>query len=72
MILMRQKAAVLKALWQVIRTPPGSESGACIQRGNLGTWENHVFPCKVEALRDADPPEGQAPGTTRISLLPLL
>src|SRR6516165_10758901 len=35
-----RKAAVLGALWRVRRTPPGSESGACVQRGNSGTWES--------------------------------
>ena len=28
------------------RTPPGSESRACTQRGSSGTWENLLFPCK--------------------------
>ena len=41
----RRKAAVLDALWRVSRTPPGSESGACLQRGNSGTWESHLSPC---------------------------
>ena len=27
------------------RTPPGSESGACLQRGHSGTWESHLSPC---------------------------
>jgi hypothetical protein len=40
-----RKAAVLGALGRVQRTPPGSESGACIQRGNSGTWESHLSPC---------------------------
>ena len=39
------KAAVRCALWRVRRTPPGSESGACLQRGNSGTWESHLSPC---------------------------
>ena len=39
------KAAVLGALWQVPRTPPGSESGACLHRGNSGTWERQLAPC---------------------------
>jgi len=29
------------------RTPPGSESGACSHRGNLGTWESQLSPCRV-------------------------
>src|SRR6266849_8795644 len=40
------KAAVLDACWRVSRTPPGSESGACLQRGNSGTWESHLFLCQ--------------------------
>ena len=40
----RWKAAVLGAQWRVRRTPPGSESGACLQRGNSGTWESHLSP----------------------------
>ena len=28
------------------RTPPGSESGAWIHRGNSGTWESHLSPCQ--------------------------
>ena len=40
-----RKAAVLGALWRVRRTPPGSESGACLHRGNSGTWESHLSPC---------------------------
>ena len=39
------KAAVLSALGQEFRTPPGSESGACFHRGNSGTWESHLSPC---------------------------
>jgi hypothetical protein len=39
------QAAVLGALWRVRRTPPGSESGACLQRGHAGTWESHRCPC---------------------------
>ena len=37
-------AAVLGALWRVRRTPPGSESGAWLQRGNSGTWESPLSP----------------------------
>ena len=40
----RRQAAVLGALWRVRRTPPGSESGAGLQRGSSGTWESHVSP----------------------------
>ena len=31
-------------LWRVSRTPPGSESGACLQKGNSGTWESLLSP----------------------------
>ena len=41
----RWKAAVLDAFWRVSRTPPGSESGACVHRGSSGTWESHLSPC---------------------------
>ena len=30
------QAGVLETLWRVFRTPPGSESGGCLQRGELG------------------------------------
>ncbi len=43
---MQWKAAVLKAIWQVLRTPPGSETRACAQRGNSGTWEVQLSPCE--------------------------
>jgi hypothetical protein len=41
----RRKATVLGAVWRVRRTPPGSESGAGLPRGNAGTWESHRSPC---------------------------
>ena len=44
-VCMRWKAAVLGARWRVRRTPPGSESGAYLHRGNSGTWESHRSPC---------------------------
>src|SRR5262250_1560038 len=47
-----RKAAVLGALWRVRRTPPGSESGAWLHRGNSGTWESHVSPCHVPGVGD--------------------
>src|SRR5712691_11436809 len=46
------KAVVLSALWQGCRTPPGSESGACLQRGNSGTWESHLSPCAIPGVGD--------------------
>jgi hypothetical protein len=51
-VCMRWKAAVLDALWRVCRTPPGSESGACLHRGNSGTWESHLPPCDKPGLGD--------------------
>ena len=48
----RRKAAVLDAVWRVSRTPPGSESGACFQRGNAGTWESHLSPCRKPGMGD--------------------
>src|SRR3989442_15725049 len=48
----RRKAAILDALWRVSRTPPGSESGACLQRGNSGTWESHLSPCALPGVGD--------------------
>ena len=38
--------------WRVHRTPPGSESGACLHRGSSGTWENHLSPCTIPGLGD--------------------
>jgi hypothetical protein len=29
----------------VLRTPPGSKSGACTHRGDSGTWESLLSPC---------------------------
>ena len=40
----RRQAAVLGARGRGRRTPPGSESGARLQRGNAGTWERHLSP----------------------------
>ena len=48
----RRKAAVLGAIRRVRRTPPGSESGACLQRGDSGTWESHLSPCFIPGLGD--------------------
>ena len=45
-----RKAAVLRALWRVRRTPPGSKSRACMHRGSSGTWESHLFPCHIPGL----------------------
>ena len=51
-VCMHRKAAVLGAVWQVRRTPPGSESGACLHRGSSGTWENHLSPRITSGLGD--------------------
>ena len=48
----RWKAAVLRAVGRVRRTPPGSESGACLHRGNSGTWESHLSPCLIPGMGD--------------------
>jgi hypothetical protein len=48
----RRKATFLCATWQVHRTPPGSESGACLHRGSSGTWENHLSPCTTPGVGD--------------------
>lgn len=47
-----RKAAVLGALWRGRRTPPGSKSGACRQRGSSGTWQSHRSPCHRPGLGD--------------------
>jgi len=51
-VCMRRKATVLCATWRVHRTPPGSESGACLHRGSSGTWENPLSPCTTPGLGD--------------------
>jgi hypothetical protein len=56
---MQRKAAVLKAIWRADRTPPGSESGACMHRDNSGTWEGRMSPCKDRKGRGR--PEEQKP-----------
>ncbi len=33
-------------LWQVSRSPPGSETRACIHRVGVGTRENQLSPCR--------------------------
>ena len=45
-----RKAAVLRAVWRGLRTPPGSESGACMQRGDSGTWESQRSPCVTSGV----------------------
>ena len=47
-----RKATVLGARGRVRRTPPGSESGACIHRGSSGTWESPLSPCHMPGMGD--------------------
>jgi hypothetical protein len=47
-----RKAAVLGARRPARGTPPGSKSGACMQRGSSGTWERHVSPCHTPGVGD--------------------
>ena len=49
-----RKAAVLDAPRRVCRTPPGSESGACVHRGDSGTWESHMVSLGHIRGRSAD------------------
>ena len=46
------KAAVLDTTGRVLRTPPGSKSGVCFQRGRSGTWESHLSPGDSSGLGD--------------------
>jgi hypothetical protein len=55
-ISMHRQAAVLGARGRVHKTPPGSESGACMQRGNSGTWESHLSPCSTTGRGDRSIP----------------
>ena len=43
-----RKAADVDTIWRVFRSPPESETRACAQRGNSGTWEIQMFPCVRE------------------------
>ncbi len=45
-----RKAAVLDAPRRVSRTPPGSESGACLQKGDSGTWESPWSPWGISGV----------------------
>jgi hypothetical protein len=59
---MHWKAAVLNALWQVFRSPPGSETRACIQRGDSETGEIQMFPCRIRLESPAETPgSGEKP-----------
>src|SRR5438093_2059321 len=55
----RQQSCVQER--RVHRTPPGAESGACLQRGNSGTWENHLSPSITPGMGDR---VTKAPGVT--------
>jgi hypothetical protein len=41
---------------EVLGAAPGSESGACTYRGNSGTWESRLSPCR-DAGGDGPPAE---------------
>src|SRR5439155_10441014 len=47
-----RKAGGRNTRGRVLRTPPGSKGGACIQRGSSGTWESHLSPCHTPGLGD--------------------
>jgi hypothetical protein len=59
-----RKAAVLDATRQVFRTPPGSESGAGLQRGDSGTWESQWCPW-VKSGAGVPTIAGKTPGVER-------
>ena len=42
-----RKAADLDTLWRVSRSPPGSETRACIHRVGVGTRESQLSPCPI-------------------------
>jgi hypothetical protein len=50
-VCMHRKAAALRAPWQALRAPPGSKNGACLHRGDSGTWESHRLPGKASRKR---------------------
>jgi len=43
------------ATGDVPRTPPGSETRACIHGGSLGTWEVHMLPWVRGGYREIQP-----------------
>jgi hypothetical protein len=59
-----RKAAVLEAPRRVSRTPPGSESGACFQRGDSGTGESQWSPWGIAGV-GVPTVEGKTPGVAR-------
>ena len=66
---MRRKAADLDALWRVCRSPPGSESRACIHRGSSGTGESQLSPCTM-SVRECPFRIGKTPGAEEDSSSP--
>jgi hypothetical protein len=59
-----RKAAVLEAPRRVSRTPPGSESGACLHRGDAGTWESQGSPWGISGV-GVPTVAGKTPGVAR-------
>ena len=59
-----RKAAVLDAPRRVSRTPPGSESGACFQKGDSGTWESQWSPWGISGV-GVPTVEVKTPGVAR-------
>lgn len=57
-----RKAAVPSAPRPGVGTPPGSQSGACLQRGSAGTWESHRSPGHRAGRGDRQP---TSPGVAR-------
>jgi hypothetical protein len=47
-----RQAAVRQASGRAGRTPPGSQSGACMHRGRSGTGESHVSPWHTPGVGD--------------------
>ncbi len=53
------------------RTPPGSETRACIHGGNSETWESQLSPCREHGVRGAVPEVGKTPGNgEQVLMLP--
>ncbi len=42
---LRGRQQFIGAPWRVPKTPPGSETRACIHKGSSGTWESRRSPC---------------------------
>ena len=59
-----RKATVLEAQRQVSRTPPGSQTRAWRQGGNLETWESQESPCGASGV-GMPPVGGKTPGVER-------